>query len=91
VCAVFGTETPCSSTKGWTGHVLGAAGITEAVISLLAIESGRMPRSLNTASLDPALRARVLMESGRKELRRVVSNSFGFGGNNCSLLIGRCA
>lgn len=89
VCTVFGTQTPCSSTKAWTGHALGAAGITEAVIALLAVEEGWMPRSLNTQCLDPAFRGQVLLESVRRPVARVLSNSFGFGGNNCSLLLGR--
>ena len=89
VCKVFGTQTPCSSTKGWTGHALGAAGISEAVISLLAMQEGWLPRSLNTEHVDPGIRARVLLESVRRPVARVLSNSFGFGGNNCSLLLGR--
>jgi 3-oxoacyl-[acyl-carrier-protein] synthase-1 len=91
VCPVFGTQTRCSSTKGWTGHALGAAGITEAVISLLALQEGWLPRSLNTRELDPAIRGQVLLASERLPVRRVLSNSFGFGGNNCSLLLGTAA
>lgn len=89
VCAVLGTEVPASSTKGWTGHTLGAAGILEAVIALLCVERGFMPSSLNTRTLDPALRANVLRESRRARVDRVMSNSFGFGGSNCSLIVGR--
>jgi 3-oxoacyl-[acyl-carrier-protein] synthase-1 len=89
VSTVFGTNTPCSSTKGWTGHTLGAAGIIEAVIACLAVERGLMPRSLNTSTPDPALRANVLLETRRTPVRRVLSNSFGFGGANCSMAIGR--
>lgn len=88
VHAVFGGAVPCSSSKGWTGHTLGAAAITEAVISLLCIEHGFLPRSLNTRQPDPALRSKILMESRNVPVRRVVSNSFGFGGSNCSLLFG---
>jgi 3-oxoacyl-[acyl-carrier-protein] synthase-1 len=88
VCDVFGTDTPCSSTKGWTGHALGAAGIAEAVISILALQEGRLPRSLNTETLDPGLRGNVLMKSLERRARRAISNSFGFGGSNCSLLLG---
>lgn len=88
VCSVLGTGIACSSTKGWTGHALGAAGITEAVITLLAIELGLLPRSLNTVTRDPAIRGRVLLASEHRRVRRVLSNSFGFGGSNCSLLLG---
>jgi 3-oxoacyl-[acyl-carrier-protein] synthase-1 len=89
VCAVFGTATPCSSTKGWTGHTLGAAGMVEAAISLLSIEHGLMPRSLNTRILDPAIEAGILLDTRIAPVQRVLSNSFGFGGSNCSLLFGR--
>lgn len=88
VMAVFGTHTPCSSTKGWTGHTLGAAGIVEAGIALTCIEQGFMPRSLQTQSKDLALRGNVLMTSRHAPVQRVLSNSFGFGGSNCSLLFG---
>lgn len=88
VCSVFGTATPCSSTKGWTGHTLGAAAITEAVISLLCLNEGFMPRSLNTRDKDPAIHSNILLENREAPLRHVLSNSFGFGGSNCSLLFG---
>jgi 3-oxoacyl-[acyl-carrier-protein] synthase-1 len=88
VCNVFGAATPCSSTKGWTGHSLGAAGMVEAAISLMAIENGLIPRSLNTRAKDPAIEACILLENRRGSVRRVLSNSFGFGGSNCSLLFG---
>ena len=84
----FGTRVPCSSTKGWTGHALGAAGILEAAICLLAIEHGFLPRSLNTTTVDPALKAGVLLESRDQKISRALSNSFGFGGSNCSLVFG---
>lgn len=89
VCDVFGSATPCSSTKGWTGHALGAAGMVEAAVSLMALEHGFMPRSLNTRVRDPAIEAGILLETRSAPLRRVLSNSFGFGGSNCSLLFGR--
>ncbi len=88
VCALFGTDTACSSTKGATGHLLGAAGITEAVISIIAIEQGLMPGSVNTRRLDSALRSRYLLDNREARVRRVLSNSFGFGGSNCSLVLG---
>jgi 3-oxoacyl-[acyl-carrier-protein] synthase I len=88
VSALFGTRVPCSSTKGWTGHTLGAAGIVEAVFSLMAIEHGFMPRSLNTRELDPKINAAVLMTGRTGKVDYVLSNSFGFGGTNCSVLFG---
>jgi 3-oxoacyl-[acyl-carrier-protein] synthase-1 len=86
--AVFGARTPVSSTKGWTGHALGAAGITEAVISALCIEQGFMPRNLNTPAPDPGLTTRLLMQNVSQPVRRVLSNSFGFGGSNAALIFG---
>jgi len=91
MCAVFGESLPCSSTKGWTGHTLGAAGIVEAAIGLLCIEHGFMPRSLNTREKDTALHANILSTSRAAAVRRVMSNSFGFGGSNCTLLFGAAA
>lgn len=91
VFAVFGADTPCSSTKGWTGHTLGAAGIVEAVLALLCMEHGLLPRSLQTRSKDASFRSNVLLTTRRAALDRVLSNSFGFGGSNCSLLFGRAA
>jgi 3-oxoacyl-[acyl-carrier-protein] synthase-1 len=88
VYSVFGGDTACSSTKGWTGHTLGAAAITEAAISLLCLTHGFLPRSLNTQNKDPNLRSNILLASREIKVRRVISNSFGFGGSNCSLLFG---
>ncbi len=85
---VFGTDTACSSTKGWTGHTLGAAGITEAVISALCLQNGLVPGSLNTRSVDPGFATAVQVSNEQRGLRRVASNSFGFGGNNCCLVFG---
>jgi 3-oxoacyl-[acyl-carrier-protein] synthase I len=86
--AVFGAQTPCSSTKGATGHTLGAAGALEAVLSALALRAQVLPGGLNTRQPDPALHVNYLLENRSAPLRRVLSNSFGFGGANCSLLIG---
>jgi 3-oxoacyl-[acyl-carrier-protein] synthase-1 len=86
--AVFGTTTPCSSTKGWTGHALGAAGITEAVISALCIGNGLMPGCLNARHLDPTFTSHVLLTNRHAPVRRVLSNSFGFGGSNASIIFG---
>ncbi len=89
VVAVFGTQTPCSSTKGWTGHTLGTAGITEAILVSLCLLHNFLPRSLNTNIVDPQLRAQILLDSSEQPLQYATSNSFGFGGNNCSLILGR--
>ena len=85
---VFGERVACSSTKGWTGHTLGAAGIVEAVISLLCLRHGFVPGSLNLERVDPELRSRIALLPEERPLARVMSNSFGFGGSNCSLLFG---
>ena len=89
VTAVFGTTTPCSSTKGATGHTLGAAGGLEAVICALALQHGLMPAGLNTQQVDPAIDLDYLLQNREQPVARVLSNSFGFGGTNCSLIFGR--
>ena len=88
VNTVFGGATPCSSTKGATGHTLGAAGAVEAAISLLALQHGLMPAGLNLVTPDPVLKAHYLRENRPASLRRVLSNSFGFGGSNACLVLG---
>jgi 3-oxoacyl-[acyl-carrier-protein] synthase-1 len=89
VVGLFGQTTPCSSTKGATGHTLGAAGALEAVVAALALRAGFIPGGAQTSELDPALGANYVLESRDAPLGRVLSNSFGFGGTNCSLLLGR--
>lgn len=89
IARVFGNETPASSTKGWTGHTLGAAGITEAIIAMLCIQHGLMPGCLNSAAVDPAFESRILLDNADAPVARALSNSFGFGGSNCSLVFGR--
>jgi 3-oxoacyl-[acyl-carrier-protein] synthase I len=88
VHSVFGHSTPCSSTKGWTGHTLGAAGVTGAVIAAICLTRSFVPGTVNTTRIDPKLRSYVLLENREQPVRRVLSNSFGFGGNNCSLIFG---
>jgi 3-oxoacyl-[acyl-carrier-protein] synthase-1 len=85
---VFGNATPCSSTKGATGHTLGAAGAVEAAIACICLESGLIPGSCNTRILDPELGSAIQLQPVSRSLRHVMSNSFGFGGNNCSLIFG---
>ena len=85
----FGPGVFASSTKGFTGHTLGAAGIVEAVISLLTLRSGWMPGTVNSRVLDPVCGPQIRLASAQGTVRRVLSNSFGFGGNNCALIFGR--
>ncbi len=89
VTAVFGPGIAGSSTKGATGHTLGAAGALEAVISALALRHGFAPGGLNITEIDPSVGFQYLRESHRRPLARVLSNSFGFGGSNCSLVLQR--
>jgi 3-oxoacyl-[acyl-carrier-protein] synthase-1 len=89
VSALFGRTVPASSTKGATGHTLGAAGALEAVICALALRHGLLPGGLSTTTVDPALEVDYLTETRRAPLTRVLSNSFGFGGSNCSLVLER--
>ena len=88
IAELFGAGVPVSSTKGWTGHALGAAGITEAIICCLCLEHGWLPGTLNTGTPDPGLRSGIVRHSAPRRLARVLSNSFGFGGSNCSLVFG---
>jgi 3-oxoacyl-[acyl-carrier-protein] synthase-1 len=86
---IFGTAAPCSSTKGITGHTLGAAGITEAAISLLSLEQEFMPGSPTTREVDPETQCTIALRGEARKLSRVMSNSFGFGGSNCALVFGK--
>jgi len=85
---VFGESVACSSTKGFTGHTLGAAGITEAIISILALEHSFMPANLNLQNLDTNLNVKPHSEPCMRPVENVMSNNFGFGGSNCSLIFG---
>jgi 3-oxoacyl-[acyl-carrier-protein] synthase-1 len=87
IARVFGNEVPVVSTKGYTGHALGGAGSTEAVFSVLAIEEGFLPPSLGVEPIDPRLDINVVREYTTGRFRRVLSNSFAFGGNNVCVLL----
>jgi 3-oxoacyl-[acyl-carrier-protein] synthase-1 len=84
----FPASTHASSTQGITGHTLGAAGIVEAVASLLAIEHGWRPGTVNTRVLDAACGPQLRIAGAPGPVRVALSNSFGFGGNNCVLVFG---
>lgn len=89
--AVLGDDVPRSSTKGWTGHTLGAAGIVEALITAMAIRERFVPGTLNCVTVDPLIRGNVELEGRDASIRIAVSNSFGFGGSNCALVFGSAA
>jgi len=88
VTALFDPATACSSTKGATGHTLGAAGALEAVICALCLKHDFMPAGLNVWQVEPKLGLQYLTQTRHQRLRHVLSNSFGFGGANCALLFG---
>jgi 3-oxoacyl-[acyl-carrier-protein] synthase-1 len=89
IADLFPAGTRASSTKGWTGHTLGAAGIVEAVIALIAMQEGLAPGTLNARELDPDCGPQIRLLNEATDVRVALSNSFGFGGSNCSLLFGR--
>lgn len=89
VAAMFDAGLHAGSTKGWTGHTLGAAGIVESVFALIALEDGLLPGTLNSTGLDPACGPQIRLNGAQGRIRFAMNNSFGFGGNNCSLVFGR--
>ncbi len=88
---VFANGVPrFSSTKSLTGHGLGAAGVCEAIYSLLMMERGFISKSANIDNLDPAAEGfPIVRETTEAELNSVMSNSFGFGGTNCTLVFSK--
>jgi 3-oxoacyl-[acyl-carrier-protein] synthase II len=88
--SVFGEKAyhvPVSSTKSMTGHLLGAAGAVESIISILALREGFLPPTINYEHPDPKMDLDYVPNQGRsKELGAVMTNSFGFGGHNVSLI-----
>ena len=89
VHAIFGARPPVSSTKGWTGHTLGACGILETVMIGECFAAGLVAGCLGVTATDPMFRSRIVTDNAAASLSHVISNSFGFGGVNCSLLLGR--
>ena len=88
VLSALGADVRCSSTKGATGHTLGAAGIVEAAVCALSIEHGLIPASVGTERVDPALKLRIVRQAEERPVRFALTNSLGFGGSNCSLVFG---
>ncbi|MEI7183100.1 beta-ketoacyl-ACP synthase I [Pectobacterium carotovorum] len=86
---VFGDNSPAiSATKAMTGHSLGAAGVQEAIYSLLMLEHGFVAPSINVENLDEqAAGLNIVTEPTERELTTVMSNSFGFGGTNATLVM----
>lgn len=91
VAQLFPATTAASSTKGWTGHTLGAAGIVEAVVCLLAIQHGFRPGMPTTKSLDPVCGPQMRLVGERRAVNVALTQSFGFGGNNGVLAFARGA
>jgi len=93
VTAVFGERArsiPISSNKSMIGHTLSAAGAVEAVFSLLTLQHQRIPPTINYQVPDPSIPLDVVPNAARDaEVRHILSNSFGFGGQNASLVMGR--
>ena len=88
ISAVFGDEVPVSSTKGFTGHMLGAAGATELVFTILAIENGWIPANLGADPVDPSIPIRINSQHTDRRCRTAMSTSFGFGGSNVAVIVG---
>ena len=92
VRCVFGDATSrvtATSTKSMTGHMLGAAGAAEAIASVLAIVHGVVPPTINLVSLDPACDLSFAANAPvHREVRVAMSNAFGFGGHNSTVLFG---
>jgi 3-oxoacyl-[acyl-carrier-protein] synthase-1 len=89
IANLFGQETPCSSTKGMTGHMLGASGGVEAAFLCLSLADGRLPPHIWDGQQDPALPKLNFVTKGQTITgHAMLSNSFGFGGSNVALVLG---
>jgi 3-oxoacyl-[acyl-carrier-protein] synthase I len=84
-----GNSIAASSTKGWTGHTLGAAGIIEACICLQSIQHQFLPKNQNIKDLDSNMNIQIISQSRPAKIINALSNSFGFGGSNASLILGK--
>ena len=83
-------EVPISSNKSMIGHTLSAAGAVEAVFTLMTLEHQRIPPTINYQVPDPAIPLDVVPNAARDaRIRNAISNSFGFGGQNVSLVLAR--
>lgn len=91
VSAALPHRPPVSSTKGYTGHALGAAGIVEVLVTAFALARQWIPGTLGCRELDATLASSVVLDSRDATIDHAISNSFGFGGNNCSVLLSRAS
>lgn len=91
IARVFGADQACSSTKAFMGHTLGAAGIVEAVVALQALAQQMVPANLNLEAIDAEIALSPPSKTIDATLNTALTNSFGFGGSNCSLIFGRAA
>jgi 3-oxoacyl-[acyl-carrier-protein] synthase II len=83
-------DVPMSSTKSMTGHLLGAAGAVETIICALAVKEGFIPATINHKVFDPECDLDIVPNTGRyQSIKHAMTNSFGFGGHNASLVISR--
>ncbi len=89
VSAAVGNAVPASSLKGMIGHTLGAAGALEAALCVIALEEGIVPGNVGLTRLDPRIACNVPAASASAPIRHAMSNAFGFGGNNCALVLSR--
>jgi 3-oxoacyl-[acyl-carrier-protein] synthase-1 len=83
---LFSERTIASATKGWTGHALGAAGATEAIFCIDALVTQVLPGTINTRTPEINIADNLILATRRERVKTAMTNSFGFGGNNCSLV-----
>jgi 3-oxoacyl-[acyl-carrier-protein] synthase-1 len=91
ISSLFGNTVPCSSSKGFTGHTLGASGVVGAAICALAIQHDFLPGSPHTNTIDPDFHSNYLRIGKSARIGHAIGNAFGFGGVNCSLVLGRAS
>jgi 3-oxoacyl-(acyl-carrier-protein) synthase len=87
ISGLLGNDVPVISTKGYTGHMLGGAGASEAAITLFSLLEGWMPSSLGAEPVDDKIPIHIAKTRTHGTFRRALSNSFAFGGNNISVLL----
>ncbi len=87
--AALGMPPPVTSTKGATGHLLGASGALGVLVALLALRDGRVPPTLNVDTLDPAIDLDVVREAATTSARHALVDAFGFGGHSSSVVVSR--